>query len=131
MENHDRQQVLGNPTAAKYEVGLAHQCGTATRYSTVGSPSLPNYLGATSGDTWGIHDDSGPSAHPLTVDNLFRQVRAVGGTERSYEEAMTSPCQLAPGGDYAVKHNPAAYYTRRRRPGRLRGRRRGPARPDR
>ncbi len=110
MENHSWPQVLGDPSAAPYATGLARQCGTATHYATVGSPSLPNYLGATSGDTWGTQDDSGPDAHPLTVDNLFRQVRTAGGTERSYEEAMPSPCQLTPAGTYAVKHNPAAYY---------------------
>jgi phosphatidylinositol-3-phosphatase len=111
MENHNWQQVLGNPSAAPYETRLAHQCATATRYASVGSPSLPNYLGATSGDTWGIHDDADPSSHPLKADNIFRQVRTSGGSERSYEEAMASPCQQAAGGTYAVKHNPAAYYT--------------------
>jgi hypothetical protein len=111
MENHNWQQVLGDPSAAPYETRLAHQCATATHYSSVGSPSLPNYLGATSGDTWGIRDDADPSSHHLTVDNLFRQVRTAGGTERSYEEAMASPCQQGSGGTYAVRHNPAAYYT--------------------
>jgi phosphatidylinositol-3-phosphatase len=110
MENHDWDQVLGAPEAAPYETGLARQCGTATRYASVGSPSLPNYIGATSGSTHGIDDDAGPDAHRLTSDNLFRQVRTAGGTERSYEEAMTSPCQLTPAGRYAVKHNPAPYY---------------------
>jgi phospholipase C len=76
----------------------------------VGSPSLPNYLGATSGGTWGIGDDAAPAAHPLTVDNLFRQVRAAGHTERSYQEGMPGPCDLGSTGTYAVKHNPAAYY---------------------
>lgn len=109
MENHTDSQVLGS-SSAPYETTLAHQCGTASRYASVGSPSLPNYVGATSGGTWGIGDDDGPAAHPLTVDNLFRQVRAAGRTERSYEEGMSAPCSLAPGGSYAVKHNPAAYY---------------------
>jgi hypothetical protein len=110
MENHDWQQVLGDPSAAPFETQLARQCGTATNYHSVGSPSLPNYIAATSGATQGISDDNPPSSHQLTVDNLFRQVRTAGGTERSYEESMTSTCQLAPAGEYAVKHNPAAYY---------------------
>jgi hypothetical protein len=110
MENHTWPQVLGDATAAPYEVSLAAQCATATGYRNVGSPSLPNYIGATSGATQGISDDASPSSHPLTVDNLFRQVRATGGSERSYQEDMGQPCQLAPGGQYAVKHNPAAYY---------------------
>jgi phospholipase C len=110
MENHSWNDVLGAPKAAPYEVGLARQCGTATNYHSVGSPSLPNYIGATSGSTQGITDDASPGSHPLSVDNLFRQVRTASKTERSYQEAMTSPCQLGSSGRYAVKHNPAAYY---------------------
>ena len=109
MENHTYSQVIDNGRAP-YASSLAHQCGTVTRYSTVGSPSLPNYVGATSGSTQGITDDAAPSAHPVATDNLFRQVRAAGGTERSYEESMPGPCALASSGRYAVKHNPAAYY---------------------
>lgn len=111
MENKTWDQVLGNASSSPYATSLANQCGTATHYSSVGRPSLPNYIGATSGSTQGISDDNSPSAHPITGDNLFRQVRASGGSERSYVEAMTSPCQLASGGQYAVKHNPASYYT--------------------
>jgi hypothetical protein len=110
MENHTWSQVLGDPKAAPYAVALAGHCGTDTNYHTVGSPSLPNYIGATSGGTQGISDDADPTSHPLAVDNLFRQVRTAGGTARSYEEDMTQPCQTTSAGDYAVKHDPAAYY---------------------
>jgi hypothetical protein len=110
MENHQWQQVLGDPAAAPYERGLARRCATATRYASVGSPSLPNYLGATSGYSQGVRDDNGPAAHPLRGDNLFRQVRASGGRERSFQESMGTPCRQDSAGDYAVKHNPAAYY---------------------
>ena len=110
MENHTYGQVIGN-SAAPYETALAHQFGTATNYSSVGSPSLPNYIGATSGATQGIGDDADPAAHQLTVDNVFRQVREAGGTERSFEESMPANCVLTGIDTYAVKHNPAAYYT--------------------
>jgi len=110
MENHRYGDVLGNEHAP-FEARFAAACATATDYHDVGSPSLPNYIAATSGDVQGIHDDAGPAAHPLTVDNLFRQVRASGRDARSYEEAMPKPCALEPSGRYAVKHNPAAYYT--------------------
>ncbi len=110
MENHRFSQVIGDQSAP-YETALARQCGTASRYATVGAPSLPNYIGATSGATQGISDDADPASHPLAVDNLFRQVRASGRTERSYEEAMPSACRPSGAGRYAVKHNPAAYYT--------------------
>lgn len=109
MENRTYGSVLGNP-AAPYENALARQCGTDRAYHQVGSPSLPNYLGATSGQTYGIADDAGPAAHPLNADNLFRQVRASGATERSYVEDMPANCTTAAQGRYAVKHNPEAYY---------------------
>jgi hypothetical protein len=110
MENHSVQDVLGPSAPTPFEHQLAAACGSGTAYRAVGSPSLPNYIAATSGSTNGIHDDAAPSAHQLDVDNLFRQVRAAGGTARSYEEAMTGNCQLDGNGRYAVKHNPEAYY---------------------
>jgi hypothetical protein len=98
MENKGYSQVIGI-TSAPYSNTLVRQCGTATRYASVGGPSLPNYIGATSGDTQGISDDGAPSGHPLTVDNLFRQVRASGRSERSYEESMPGNCgEAQPGG---------------------------------
>jgi Phosphoesterase family len=109
MENHTASDVIGSADAP-YTTALARQCGTVTHYESVGSPSLPNYVGATSGDTQGISDDAPPAGHPLSVDNLFRQVRASGRTERSYSESMTTNCQLESSGEYAVKHNPAPYF---------------------
>jgi hypothetical protein len=110
MENHTYDQVLHTP-AAPYETSLADACGSATDYRIAGSPSLPNYIAATAGDTFGITDDAAPSRHPLDVDNLFRQVRSAGLAEHSYQESMPSNCALTTSGQYGVKHNPAAYYS--------------------
>jgi hypothetical protein len=109
MENHTWSSVI-NSSEAPYLETLAHECGTDTQYSDVGSPSLPNYLGATSGSTQGVSDDADPVAHRLDVDNLFQQVRVAGGTERSFVESMPSPCRLVSEGPYAAKHNPGVYY---------------------
>jgi len=109
MENHSYDQVIGS-TSAPYETALALHFGSATNYASVGSPSLPNYIGATSGSTQGIADDDSPGSHSLTVDNLFRQVRNAGKTERSFQESMPANCALGSVDTYAVKHNPAAYY---------------------
>ncbi len=109
MENHTASDVIGSG-AAPHTTMLARGCGSAAHYASVGSPSLPNYIGATSGGTQGITDDAGPGSHALTVDNLFRQVRASGRAALSYEESMTTSCQLDAAGEYAVKHNPASYY---------------------
>jgi hypothetical protein len=110
MENHTAGAVLTSDQAP-FERDLAARCGSADHYRSVGSPSLPNYLGATSGSTHGVHDDGSPASHPISGDNLFRQVDASGATARSFEEAMPSPCDLAASGRYAVKHNPQAYFS--------------------
>jgi len=109
MENHNYGGVVGSGQAP-FETALARACGSATSYHDVGSPSLPNYIGATSGGTQGINDDGDPSAHPLNVDNLFRQVRASGNSARSYLESMPGNCALVDHGAYWAHHNPAAYY---------------------
>jgi phospholipase C len=110
MENHHADQVLGASADTPFERDLASRCGSTTTYQAVGRPSLPNYLAAVSGDTHGIHDDEYPAAHPIRADNLFRQVRAQGGTARSYVESMSGNCRQTSDGLYAVKHNPQAYF---------------------
>ncbi len=110
MENKNTSVL--EPERAPFLAGLADACGVAADYRDGGvHPSLPNYILATSGDTQGISDDNGPAAHPLAVDNIFRQVRATGRTALSYAEGTTSPCQLRSAWRYAVKHVPALYYT--------------------
>jgi len=110
MENESFDQVLGT-SSAPYLTALARECGVATDYSAESHPSLPNYIAATSGSTWGIADDGSPASHPISRPSIFSQVSAAGLTWRSYEESMPSNCDLTSSGGYAVKHNPAAYYT--------------------
>jgi len=110
MENKN-SKILNSPQAA-FLSSMAANCGSASNYRDHGiHPSLPNYLLATSGDIQGVHDDGGPSEHPTTADNLFRQVRAIGGSAKSYIESMDQNCQLAGTRRYAVRHNPATYFT--------------------
>jgi hypothetical protein len=109
MENHTYRQVI-DQRSAPFTTWLSQQCGSASRYSAVGRPSLPNYLAATSGDIHGIHDDDPPTVHRITANNLFRQLRRSGRSSRTYAESMPGPCALKTAGRYAVKHNPAAYY---------------------
>lgn len=110
MENESFDAVVGN-TSAPYLTQLAHGCGLAVNYTAIAHPSLPNYLAATSGDTWGVTDDGPPAAHPIRYASIFSQVAAAGKAWRSYEESMPSNCDRSSSGEYAVKHNPAAYYT--------------------
>jgi phospholipase C len=110
MENHSYSQIIGS-SSAPYENSLATQCGLATNYVVTTHPSLPNYIAATSGDVWGITDDNPPASHPLSVPSIYSQVKAAGLTWRDYEESAPGNCPASSSGTYAVKHDPAPYYT--------------------
>jgi hypothetical protein len=110
MENKAYDDVIGS-SSAPFENQLAAECGLATNYHGVAHPSLPNYIAATSGGTQAIADDEPPSAHPLGVASLYSQVKAAGKTWRDYAEGAPGNCPLASSGQYAVKHDPAPYYT--------------------
>ncbi|MBV8997486.1 MAG: hypothetical protein JO304_00405 [Solirubrobacterales bacterium] len=107
MENQDYAAIVGSGSAP-YINSLANTYGLATDYSAISHPSLPNYIALTSGSDQGITDDSGPSSHPLNVPNIFSQLP--GGASRSLQENMPSPCAQSDAGEYAVRHNPEAYY---------------------
>jgi len=107
MENHSYGQAMGTPSTP-YTNALAAQCGVATNYWAEARPSLPNYIAMTSGSTQGITDDAAPAAHPLNVPSIFSQL---GADWRSPQDAMPTNCALTSSGTYAVKHNPAAYFT--------------------
>jgi len=104
FENHGPADVLGSGAAPYFDL-IASACGLATNYRAITHPSLPNYIAATSGSTYGIEDDAGPALHRLDVPSLFGQVDG-----RSYEQSMPFPCDLSDTGRYAVKHDPQAYY---------------------
>jgi phosphatidylinositol-3-phosphatase len=107
FENKPYDSVIGS-TSAPYINSLANDCGLATNFTAETHPSLPNYIAMTSGSTQGITDDSGPASHPLDVPNIFNQL---GSDWRALQESMPSNCAKSNSGTYAVRHNPAAYYT--------------------
>jgi acid phosphatase len=106
---------------APYLNSLATQCGLATAYNdncfTDDLVSLPHYLALTSGSncetgldqtgTGCITDDGDATAHTLSTTSIFQQVTSW----KSYQESMPSACDQSSNGEYATKHNPAAYYT--------------------
>ena len=98
--------VVGS-TSAPYLNRLSSQCGLATNDLAVSHPSLPNYLALTSGSTDGVTDDAEPSAHPLSVMNIFSQLH---GDWRAYGQSMPVSCDRVTSGQYAARHNPAVYY---------------------
>ena len=65
----------------------------------------------TSGSTHGVSDDAGPSAHPIPGSSIFTEVAEAGGSWATFAESMPGDCITYPASAYAVKHNPAAYYT--------------------
>ena len=109
-ENHSREQMRqGMP----YLFHLATRYGYATGYYAVAHPSLPNYVAIAGGQTYGISDDNPPSSHPLYGTSVFGQAISRGRTAALYADGMPSNCAVENGGsDYAVKHNPWAYFVR-------------------
>ncbi len=111
MENNSFASIMGNPTAP-YINFLAAECGLATNYHNISHPSLPNYIAATSGLPYaGISQfdgDCNPSpACSTSAPSIFGQ----GETWKSYEESMPSNCFEGNTSLYAIRHNPAPYYT--------------------
>ena len=129
-ENHTLSSVIGNANAP-YTTSLANSCGYATNMLDNVVPSLPsepNYLAASSGSNCvtGLEatgtgclttDADSSTTNSLSTNSIFQQVKAAGGTWRSYQEGMKSNCQLtSPDAQnspyfYAAKHNPNVFFT--------------------
>ena len=107
MENHSYDQIIGS-SDAPYINQLVAEHGLATDFYAESHPSLPNYVAMTSGSTQGIVNDNPPADHPLDVPSIFSLLP--GGGSRSLQESMPSNCAKADSGEYAVRHNPQAYY---------------------
>jgi hypothetical protein len=111
MENHSYGTIIGS-RSAPYINGLARACGLATNYHNVSHPSLPNYIAMTSGLPLGrlrpftADCDAGPGCDSR-APSIFGQL----GSWRAYAESMPAPCDRTDAGEYAVRHNPAVYYT--------------------
>jgi phosphatidylinositol-3-phosphatase len=107
MENKSYSQVMGS-SHAPLTRSLAAACGVATRFHAETHPSLPNYLAMTSGSAHGVGDDAPPAAHRIQGPSIFSQL---GAGWKALQESMPGACRRSSSGLYAVKHNPAAYYT--------------------
>ena len=106
FENKTYSSVIGS-ASAPYLTSLAAKCGNAKGMVAETHPSLPNYIWMTAGSSKGVTDDGPPSAHKLTGPTIF----SIVGDWRSLQESMPSNCYKGNSGQYAVKHNPAAYFT--------------------
>lgn len=107
-ENHSLSQMKAE---MPYAFGLAERYGYATDFTAIQHPSLPNYIAVAGGSTHGITDDDGPADNPVPGRSVFGQAIAAGKTAGVYADGMPENCALEDGGsDYAVKHNPWAYF---------------------
>ncbi len=107
MENHGFDQVAGH---SPFLNALAHRCGLAAGYHARSRiRRCPTTSALTSGSTQGLvgQDCSPGDACQSDGQSIFSQT-----PWRAYAESMTGRCALTNSGDYAVRHNPAVYYTR-------------------
>jgi phosphatidylinositol-3-phosphatase len=110
-ENANYSDVIASPSMP-YLNSLATQYGLASNYFANLHPSIPNYFELTAGKTLTIIDSSTPESFPVNNDNVVRELLAAGKTWKSYAENLPSVGYT--GGDtgnYAVRHNPLAYFT--------------------
>jgi hypothetical protein len=70
-------------------------------------PSLPNYVWMTAGSSKGVTNNAGPGTWRLKGPSVF----SIIGDWRALEESMPSNCYRYNSGSYAVRHNPAVYFT--------------------
>lgn len=113
MENNPLSGITS--ATAPYMHSLASTYANSTNYagpvSSSWSPSLPNYIGLTSGSTQGITNDNGPSSNPVSAVNIIDKLDIAGVTFKFYMENMPSNCYASDSGGYYVHHNPIPYYT--------------------
>ncbi|HUA28700.1 MAG TPA: alkaline phosphatase family protein [Streptosporangiaceae bacterium] len=111
LENHSYNAILGSSQAPYFNT-LAKDCGLATNYHNVTHPSLPNYIAATSGLGYSSIQKFLPDCSPSSsCDTSAKSIFGQGESWKSYEESMPSTCDHSNSGNYAVRHNPAVYYT--------------------
>ncbi len=120
FENEDFSAVNGS-TNAPYMNAIAADCAYSSKYDDdcfdSYLESCPHYLALTSGSncdtglgktgTGCITNDDDATVHTLSTTSIFQQV----SSWKSYEESMPTNCDPSSSGNYATKHNPAAYYS--------------------
>ncbi len=110
MENKDYSRIISSASAPYLNNTFLPQARVFTSYFAIEHPSLPNYLDIVSGSNQGCRRDGCPRG-TYNVPSLFSQLTAAGISWTAYNESMLSNCALRSKGKYAVKHNPAPYFT--------------------
>jgi len=114
MENTSYQALLSpsNPNT-KFIQQMAATDGLATRYFGVTHPSLPNYIAATSGQTWNSNSDDTAQAPLFNHENIVDQFEAAHVSWKAYMQSIPFPGDLVdetPNGLYVRKHDPFLMY---------------------
>ena len=108
MENRSYDRLMSKPLPRL----LASRCGLAANYHNLVHGSVQNYLAAVSGTLPPYDSGCQTRACPQHAVTLFEQLSDRRLSWRAYAESMRSNCQLTAHGNYAVRHNPTAYFTR-------------------
>jgi phospholipase C len=103
MENHSPDEALAGPFTAS----LAASYGVAANYHAITHPSVPNYLALTSGQTWGVRDDS---YHVLPRNDIGQQLTTAGTAWRAYMDGLGPQGCLDSPLPYDPGHNPFLFY---------------------
>jgi hypothetical protein len=107
LENRGYDQIIGSPQAP-YLNRLAERGALATDYYALAHPSLPNYLGVTTGSTQGVTSDCNSCDN--SAASLPGQLEAARIPWKAYFESLPSPGFAGNGvGDYSKHYNPFAY----------------------
>jgi phosphatidylinositol-3-phosphatase len=108
MENKGCEEVIGSPDAP-YLNSLARRYAFASHFYALQRPSLPNYLGLTSGSTFGLTANCTDCS--FRGRNIVDQLERARISWKAYVEGLPAPCYPGPqAGQYVKEHNPFAYY---------------------
>jgi len=114
MENTSYDDLLSPSNQnTKFIRQLAANNGLANNYFGVTHVSLPNYIAATSGQTWGSNSDDIAQAPQFDHQNLVDQLEAARVSWKAYMEDLPFPGDTVtetPDGLYVRKHNPFLMY---------------------
>jgi hypothetical protein len=97
MENKDYDQIVGSSSAPFENGTVMAQCATASNYSDLGHPSLPNYMSATSGVGYNFapwSNDCSPGGTCATSNpSIYSQMEGTAGESwKGYAESMPANC---------------------------------------
>lgn len=109
LENKGCEEVIGSPEAP-YLNSLAARYSFASNYYALQRPSLPNYLGLTSGTTFGLTKNCTDCS--FRGRNLVDQLEQAHISWKVYLESLPAPCFRGPSApnQYVKEHNPFMYY---------------------